>query len=223
MRLKAVIFDFDGVILDTEAAEFASWSDLYREHGVALRFEDWVVCVGSAGLFDPVGHLDGLTGTTHDRAAVVERFRAINRPRLDGLPVLPGVLGILDEAASLGLATAIASSSPPDWVEGHLGRLGLRNRFGVVSTRTDGVPAKPAPDIYLRALARLGLAAGEAVALEDSMNGIAGAKAAGLYCVAIPNGVTARLDLTRADRRVGSLVELSLGDLGRTVFNGAAR
>lgn len=221
MRLRAAIFDFDGLILDTENAEFASWNDVYGEHGTALKFEDWVVCVGTSGAFDAIAHLERLTGRTLDRGAIVARHRAFNRPRLEALPVLPGVEDRLAEARALGLRTAIASSSPREWIDDHLGRLGLLARFDVLATRTDRLLAKPRPDIYLAALAALGIRPDEAVAFEDSRNGILGAKAAGIFCVAVPNSVTAWMDLTPADRRVGSLREVSLADLGRTAFNGA--
>lgn len=213
MPVRAFLFDFDGLILDTEQAEFASWNDVYREHGASLKFEDWVVCVGTSGAFDAVKHLESLTGRPLERDRVVARHREHNLPRLLALRVLPGVEDLLDEAKALGVRTAIASSSPLDWVDGHLRRLALLDRFDVIAVRNERLPAKPRPDIYLSALERLGVASADAVAFEDSMNGILAAKAAGLFCVAVPNSVTEGMDLSKADARIRSLKETSLAAL----------
>ena len=216
----ALIFDFDGIILDTEQAEFAAWTRVYREHGTALAFDEWVVCVGTLGAFDPVAHLAGLLGRPVDAAAVKERKRVLNDALLRDLPVLPGVRERLAEAKAAGVPCAIASSSTADWVEPLLAARGLRGSFAVVSVRGGMLRAKPEPDTYLAALAALGIPAGRAVALEDSMNGVAAAKAAGLYCVAVPNPVTAGMDLSRADRRIGSLLETDLHDLDQSLNQG---
>jgi beta-phosphoglucomutase-like phosphatase (HAD superfamily) len=136
---------------------------------------------------------------------------------------MPGVLDRLDEAAGRGLKTAVASSSERPWVEGMLGSRGLLPRFHVIATRGGAVRAKPEPDVYLAALAALGAPAARAVAFEDSANGVAAAKAAGLFCVAVPNEVTRRLDLSRADLIVPSLADVTLADLERRGFGGTGR
>ena len=205
MSLKAAIFDFDGLILDTEHAEFDAWQSIYREHGVELAFADWSICIGTAGAFDPYAHLEKLTGRVVDRPRLKERYRAYDLGLLAKMDLLPGVQERLKEAKGLGLKLAIASSSDEAWVEDHLRQRGLWHEFDAILVRNERLPAKPRPDIYLAALAALQVQPGEAVALEDSMNGIAAAKAAGIYCIAIPNEITRRLDLSRADRQVSSL------------------
>jgi beta-phosphoglucomutase-like phosphatase (HAD superfamily) len=105
---------------------------------------------------------------------------------------------------------AIASSSSESWVTEHLARLELLEHFTVLSCWEEGLQPKPAPDVYLRALDRLGVAATEAVAFEDSPNGIAAAKAAGLRCIAVPNQMTAALDLSAADHVAASFLDLDL-------------
>jgi beta-phosphoglucomutase-like phosphatase (HAD superfamily) len=106
------------------------------------------------------------------------------------------------------------SSSSQDWVHRHLGRLERAEHFDLIVTADgDADRAKPAPTLYLEALDRLGLHAEEAVAFEDSPNGIAAAKAAGIFTVAVPNGVTAALGLDAADVLVPSLAELPFAHL----------
>lgn len=129
------------------------------------------------------------------------------------LDVMAGIRDYLVEGRRLGLRLAIASSSPRDYVEAHLGRIGLDAGWDVVVCREDAPRAKPAPDLYLRAVELLGVAPYEAVALEDSPNGIAAAKDAGLWVVAVPNALTAAGDLTRADCRVSTCAELPLPTL----------
>ena len=213
MRLEAVIFDFDGLILDTEKAEFDSWCEVYREHGATLEFSDWSICIGTSGVFDPVIHLESLTGLKLDPAAIRARVLEIDRKFLDGMKLLPGVLDRLDEADSLGLKVGLASSSSDPWVIGNLTEHGIIGRFGAIRTRTQVPRPKPAPDLFLAAAEALGVSPARCVALEDSMNGIRSAKDAGMFCVAVPNGLTIRLDLTAADLRVASLADFTLAQI----------
>jgi HAD superfamily hydrolase (TIGR01509 family) len=217
-RLKAVIFDFDGLILGTEETQLTAWQEIFREHGAELTLAEWSVCIGTFGAFDEVTHLEKLIGRPVDRAAVRADFKGREAALLAGLNLLPGVRDRLDEALASGIRRAIASSSETTWVEPHLARHGIRHLFEAVVVRNEHLPAKPRPDIYLAALAALGVTADEAVAFEDSMNGILAAKAAGIYCVAVPNAVTRDLDLTAADRRVESLAHLTLAELAQTSF-----
>jgi HAD superfamily hydrolase (TIGR01509 family) len=142
-----------------------------------------------------------------------ESRRVRRNELLDAETVLPGVDAWLDEAERAGYGIAIASSSPHEWVHGHLTRLGLVQRFAHISCRGEGVPAKPAPDVYLRACAALRVEPVAALAVEDSPNGIAAAKTAGLRCVAVPNGITRPLDFSQADIVLDSLREASLHEV----------
>ena len=210
--IRAVVFDFDGLVLDTETPVYTSWSEAFAAHGAPLTLEEWLAEVGSEGVLD-------LMSMLHDRAtrAVdVDAMHATRRARRDELlaheTLLPGVEQWLDDARRAGLGIAIASSSPLDWVHGHLTRLGVRDRFGHVSCRDEEVRAKPAPDVYLRACEALGVEPPDALAVEDSANGVAAAKAAGLWCVAVPNRITAGLDFGTADLVLDSLADCSLAD-----------
>ena len=170
----------------------------------------WHGYIGSDTGFDPAGHLAALVGEGFDRAAMQARRDARKAELVAALDVMAGVRDYLVEAKRLGLRLAVASSSSRAWVLGHLERLGIATHWDAVRTRDDVARTKPAPDLYLATLDALGVAAHETVAFEDSMNGIAAAKDAGLLCVAVPNALTADMDLSRADLRLRSLAETPL-------------
>jgi beta-phosphoglucomutase-like phosphatase (HAD superfamily) len=211
--VRAVIFDFDGLILDTEEPVFRSWVEVYEEHGAQLPFERWVEIVGSTTIgFHPQRHLEELLGRPLPQE-VLDR-RVVRRTEfVHAKELLPGVLQHIVEARVLGLKLGVASSSTTEWVTGHLARLGILDRFDCLRCRDDVAKVKPAPDLYLAMLECLGVSAAEAFAIEDSPNGITAAKQAGLRCVAIPNSITARLDLSQADVVLSSLAEVSLAEL----------
>ena len=208
--MKLLVFDFDGLILDTEVPVYDAWQEIYGEHGVELAFEKWAECIGTADTFDPCVDLQAALGRTLDAAALLERHRARTDALIAAQAVLPGVREYVDEAARLGLALGVASSSSRRWVEGHLTRLGLRNAFQAIRCADDVPRVKPDPALYRAVVDVLGVPPGEALALEDSPNGVLAAKRAGLTCVAVPNPLTARLDLSAADLRLSSLAELPL-------------
>lgn len=215
--LKALIFDFDGLILDTETPEFLVWQSIYREHGHEIPIEQWGRIIGGLGLahFDAAGHLAELVGGRVD----LNLMRAAHRSRSDEMilsqKVRPGVLDILTEARLRGLGLVIASSSPHAWVDAHLSRLGLFDRFDCILC-ADDVPAgrtKPHPDLFFKALDVSHVRADEAVVFEDSPNGVRAARAAGIFVVAVPNQVTVQLAFDGESLRVDSLADLPLADL----------
>ena len=211
--IKALVFDFDGLILDTEEPVYRSWVEVYQAHGEELPFERWVQIVGSttAG-FHPQHHLEDRLGRLLSQD-VLDRRIGRRTEMILAQEALPGVLRHIDEAAAMGLKLGVASSSTSEWVRGHLARLGILESFDCVRCRDDVANAKPEPDLYLAVLECLGVSAAEAIAIEDSPNGVLAAKRAGLRCVAIPNSITAQLDLGRADLLLGSLDEVSLAQL----------
>lgn len=213
--LKAVIFDFDGLLIDTESPAFAAWSAIYREHGVELDLRLWVACVGaSEAAFDPVTHLADLLGrpaSAEDRRRWLADKEQRKAAICDSLPLMPGVRERLDEARALGLGVAVASSSSARWVHGHLERLGIKDCFLAVRTRDDVLRVKPHPDLPLSAAQALGVPASACLVLEDSLNGVRAAKAAGAHCYAVPNPITAALDFAAADGVFASLLDLRLG------------
>jgi HAD superfamily hydrolase (TIGR01509 family) len=211
--IRAIVFDFDGLILDTEGPIYRSWLEVYEAHGEPLPFERWVQTVGSTTAeFHPQHHLEERLGRPLSQE-VVERRIGRRTELILAQQILPGIVQHIDAARSLGLKLGVASSSNRDWVSGHLDRLGILSRFDCVRCRDDVANAKPAPDLYIAVLACLGVSAANAVAIEDSPNGVVAAKQAGMRCVAIPNVITARLDLSQADVLLRSLSEVTLQDL----------
>jgi len=211
--IRALIFDFDGLIIETEEPIYRSWAEVYEAHGVPLPFDQWVKTVGSSNKeFHPQHHLEQQLGHT---LAQEELDRRIQR-RVElvlAQPLLPGVADLARAARDGGMKVGVASSSSRDWVRGHLERLGILDRFDCLRTRDDVEQVKPEPGLYLAVLDCLGVNADEAVAIEDSPNGIRSAKRAGLRTVVVPNPITAGLDLSEADVKLGSLAEVTLPQL----------
>jgi beta-phosphoglucomutase-like phosphatase (HAD superfamily) len=210
--VRALVFDFDGLLVDTESAALRAWEELLAERGLPMPREVWDAAIGGQGsdlamlgyFADRLGHADA--------SALHEQWWTRNLTLVHATPLRPGVAGYLAEAVRLGLPLAIASSATGDWVAGNLHRLGTREAFTVVATGDAHAP-KPAPDTYLAALAGLGVPAGEAVAFEDSPAGVAAAKAAGMFCVAVPNAVTAVLSFPGADLVLPSFDTMGLTEL----------
>jgi HAD superfamily hydrolase (TIGR01509 family) len=214
--IHTLIFDFDGLILDTETPEYESWQFVYESYGCSLPHATWATCIGTGydeSPFDPYAFLEQQVNQTLDRAAV----RTVRRARMNELiaqqAILPGVEAYIREAKALGLKLGVASSSSSEWVKGHLRRLGLIQYFDTIKCVDDVQRAKPDPELYRAALAALDTLPGHGLALEDSPNGVLAAKRAGMRCVAIPNAMTASLDFNHADLRVSSMVEMPLAAL----------
>ncbi len=210
---RAVIFDFDGLIVDTETPEFHAWQEIYRRHGTELAIETWLPCIGTGSVFDPHAHMEELIGRTLDREEIAIVRRTLNQELVAREALRPGVRQTLETAQSLGWKIGLASSSSRAWVEPHLERLGIFEFFEDLQTRDLVEKVKPDPALYRQALFALGVEAGEAVALEDSLNGLRAARAAGIFTVAIPNGMTRHLDLSEADLILGSMEDLDLSAL----------
>jgi HAD superfamily hydrolase (TIGR01509 family) len=212
--IRAFLFDFDGLILDTESAALSAWQNVYREHGRELPLEQWATNVGSRDSFDPMAHLEALIGAALEHDPIHERRRAHELTLLEAEELRPGIAEYLAEAERRGLKRAIVSSSSQRWIHMHLARLERTVGWdAIVAADDDASRAKPRPDLYLEALDVLGVAAAEAVAFEDSLNGIRAAQAAGIFCVAVPNAVTRTYALDQADLFVESLAQLPPGDL----------
>ncbi len=216
--IRALLFDFDGLLVDTESPSYEAWADVYRQYGHELTIERWSAAIGTLDGFDPFGDLEGLLGRSLDRGSVNARRREVEFAASDLEELRDGVADYLEEAKRLGLARAIVSSSGQKWIRRHLERLDLLEGWScIVAADGDAARAKPRPTLYLEALERLDVTADEAIAFEDSPNGITAAKAAGLYCIAVPNPITAALDVTHADLVLGSLEEVPLAQLLRRI------
>ena len=214
MALEAFLFDFDGLILDTETASRAGWQWLYREHGHELPPEKWELVVGTVGRWDPWEHLEELVGEPLERDSLNERRVAHEVSLIEAEELRPGIADYLAAAERLGLKRAIVSSASRRWIDTHLKRLERSVGWdAIVTADHDEARAKPAPTLYLEALELLDAAPDTAVAFEDSPNGVRAAKAAGIYVVGIPNNVTRSFGLDEADVVVESLAALPPDEL----------
>ena len=215
MAIRGLLFDFDGLLIDTETPSRLAYEELYREHGHELPFDKWATLVGTIGApWDPDAHLEELVGRPLDRAAIAQQLRAREHELCDLEDLRPGIEDYLAEAERRGLATAIVSSSTREWIAGHLQRLDREQTWdAIVAADGDTSRAKPQPNLYVEALEALGLRSHEAIAFEDSLNGIRAAQGAGIFCVAVPNPITETFALEEADLLLGSLEELPLGEL----------
>ncbi len=219
IMIKALIFDFDGLILDTETPEFETWRELYREFDQDLNIALWGQIVGglAASSFRPLPYLESRLGRDLTPLNLSARASERTLARIAALPPLPGVLETLSAAQRLGLRLAVASSSSHRWVDGHLARLGLGHFFETVRCADDVAHTKPEPDLYLSALDALGVSPLEAIAFEDSPNGVTAARRAGLFVVAIPNPITAQLTFNGESLRLASMADLALHELLQSV------
>ena len=216
--MDLLIFDFDGLILDTESTAFQNWTEIYRSYGVDLPVSVWGQCIGTSHhAFNVYEYLEGQVGRPLDRAELKRAYRKREQELIVDLKPRPGVVEYLEEAQKLKIALAVASSSDQDWVVGHLSRLGLAERFHSIRTSNDVERVKPDPELYDLTLTFMGVSPHRAIAFEDSPNGIKAARAAGIYCVAVPNPVTRQLPLDHADYRIESMADLSLRELLHTI------
>jgi HAD superfamily hydrolase (TIGR01509 family) len=208
--IRALIFDFDGLILDTETPLIDAWAALHERAGLDYSRADAHRIVGHVDIdFDPWAAF----GSGADRAALECEHRRLSRELTARQPILPGVLTCLRAARARGLKVGVASNSSHEHVDRHLHRLDLQPLFDLICCREDVAAGKPAPDLYHRAVRQLGVAPAEAIAFEDSAAGARAARAAGLWTVAVPNPSTHRHDLSAAHLVVASLEALPLAKL----------
>ena len=209
--IRALIFDFDGLSLDTEGPVFKSWQELYQEFGCVLDLATWAGYIGmSPGSIDLFIPLEACLGYPVDRLILEPQREARELALIDEQPIRPGVLTYLKHARKLGLMIGLASSSPCTWVTGHLERLNLLQFFDAIQAADDVTHTKPDPSLYQTVLHRLGLQSDQAIAIEDSPNGIQAARRAGLFCLAVPNYLTRQLSLDQANLQIDSLADLPL-------------
>jgi HAD superfamily hydrolase (TIGR01509 family) len=214
VAIRAFLFDFDGLILDTETASRAGWEWLYRKHGQELPPEKWASIVGTTGVWSPMDHLEDLVGEPLEREALNDQRYAHEISLIEAEELRPGIADYIEAAARHGLKRAIVSSSSRFWIDMHLER--LERAYGwdaILTADRDRARAKPNPTMYLEALDVLGVDASEAVVFEDSPNGVKAARAAGIFVVAIPNNVTRDFGLDEADLVVESLADLPPDEL----------
>jgi HAD superfamily hydrolase (TIGR01509 family) len=208
----AVVFDFDGVIIDSETPEFEAHRQIFANHGLDLTTEEWCACVG---LWQAINWFDVLTSrgaTTLSREAFLTDKRRIAREVLQ-METLPGIRDLLNDLTTRGVPLAVASTSPARWVLPAADALGIRPYFNAIVTGDDVERRKPAPDVYLLAASTLGIAPSRCVAIEDTRPGLVAAKTAGMRVIVIPHWLTEKHDLSEADLHVRSADELNVDRL----------
>lgn len=204
---KALIFDFDGLILDTETAEVEIWNELYAQVGLTFNMDAYIGLVGSNGPrdYDPAQPLADREGETRSFDQISREFRQTAYSHAEKQEAMDGVIDLIKNAKAKGYLLAVGSSADYSWVSPHLNRLGIFDEFDAIVTFEDVERAKPAPDIFLKVLEKLGISPGNAIVLEDSQNGILAAHRAGIRAIAVPNPITIVQDFSLATAVVPSL------------------
>jgi HAD superfamily hydrolase (TIGR01509 family) len=208
--IRAIVFDFDGLIFDTETPMIDAYGEVHRKRNMPF---DRATFMRSIGAVDPDFDPWKAFGAAAPHSELeTERLR-INQDLLERQKVMPGVVELVDEARQRGLRLGVASNSSREHVDGYLKFLGLAEKFEFSSCRTDDIPSKPAPDLYQAVLLKFKIRGEEALALEDSATGLAAARAAGMWCVAVPNESTCEQNFSSAHLRLDSLAGQTLAKI----------
>jgi HAD superfamily hydrolase (TIGR01509 family) len=212
--IKAIIFDFDGTILDTEHTELAAWQYIFEEHKSVLPLVEWRkrLSIGPQS-FDPMQYLENLVGCSLDREMITKHRRNKLAALVADLQPIIGIRTWLNDAYQRGICLAVASNSPKYWVTDHLKRVELFNYFDAIITREDVNRVKPHPESYELALRKLKVSANEAIAIEDSPIGLASAFAAGIKCIVVPNKLTSILSFPHSHRLIRNLEDIKLSNI----------
>ncbi|AZB42011.1 HAD family hydrolase [Bacillus sp. FJAT-42376] len=205
---KAVVFDFDGLILDTETLHYNVLQEMFEEQGSHLPLEVWVKDVGTDSGFKPFTYLEEQLKKTVDHDSLQKEREKRFGERILKEKARPGVVDYLAAAKELGFKVGLASSSNYKWVSTHLKHIGLFEEFECIKTSDDVEEVKPNPDLYLKAAECLGVKPEECIAFEDSAHGSTAAKRAGMACVIVPNQITGGLPFEEMDHRLESMAEL---------------
>jgi putative hydrolase of the HAD superfamily len=210
--IKAVVFDFDGLIIDTESVWYQAYKQALSEQGCELPLEIFAKVIGTND-HELLHFIRSSLGEGVSIPDIQSRSKQAFEQLMTAPKLREGVIDYLDEARELGLKVGLASSSTRAWIEGYLTQLGILDRFEVLKTRDDVAEVKPNPELYVEALRSLGVSASEAIAFEDSLNGLRAARAAGMKCVIVPNEVTKHLPFTDYLIRLSSMKERPLREV----------
>jgi beta-phosphoglucomutase family hydrolase len=217
--LKAVLWDMDGVIADTGSYHFQAWKFAFRQQGINFSEQDFKNVFGqrndtivrkTLGMDLPLAQVDSILDIKENH------FRQIVRQHLKSFPGVINLLGLLKEQ---NIASAVASSAPLENILLVLNSLAIKDYFQAIVYGQEASEGKPSPKIFLLAAQKLNVEPYNCVVIEDSVAGVAGAKRAGMRCIAVTNSHS-KAELVEADRVVGSLLEVNLIDL-ESLFNPA--
>ncbi|AHV97278.1 HAD family hydrolase [Paenibacillus sabinae] len=217
--IKALVFDFDGTIIDTESAWYAAFREAYEQHGVELSVKQYSQCIGTSLCnFNPYEYLMTDLSLPIDREEFRKAVQQRHSELMEAEEMRLGIKHYLDSAKAAGLKIGLATSSSTAWVEKYLKQLGLREYFDCIRTADHVKNVKPDPELYLQALDCLGVKPDEAIAIEDSPNGSKAALAAGMHCIISPNKITSLLDFDPSLYRVACFTDLDFDHLTTRLF-----
>ncbi|HTU67517.1 MAG TPA: HAD family phosphatase [Steroidobacteraceae bacterium] len=209
MPLRAILFDHDGTLVDSEPEHFRMWVSVLAPHGVRLSEEQYVTHYAGvpnrASAVDLVSRFE----LAVDAATLTEAKNAAAREFLSrgAYPLMPGALEAVDEFRRAGLVLAVVTGASANGVRTTLRANDLERHFATVVSGDDVRASKPAPDCYLLALERLGLSAADCLALEDTQHGLQAARGAGIRCLALPTALSKRHDFGGAEAVVEGMSE----------------
>lgn len=220
--IKGIIFDFDGLIVDTESLWFEVYQDLFQEYKVPLALDLFSQVIGTTDelLQDYFYEKTGVPLTDKE---ILARQEELFQRKADQLQLRDGVVDYLKEAENLQLKVGLASSSSRAWVETYLKRFDIHHHFNTIKTKEDVERVKPDPALYRKAVEALAIEPEEAIAFEDSLNGSNAAITAGLKCVVVPNPVTVDLPFEHYHARLSSMAEKGLEAVIREVTTSGFR
>ncbi|MFF3214409.1 HAD family hydrolase [Streptomyces sp. NPDC002886] len=212
MQIEAIVFDFDGLLMDTETTLLECWQYEWRQHGLELDPANFFADHGGDVTAERYRRLAAAVGPGFDYETSHARRLSYRDELHSGLGLRDGIDAWLTQARDAGLRCAVASSSHEEWVTSMLARVDRLDAFDVLAFGNEVPSPKPAPDVYLLALDRLGLDPGQTIAVEDTPHGAAAAQAAGLSCIAIPNPFADPARFTAANLVLATAAELPLQD-----------
>ena len=221
--LQGILFDFDGLILDTETPIFQAWQEMFRKHDRELLLEAWAEILGtSATIHGTIEEFLQSKSSEDERMSILAEVSQREQELVRQRSALPGAEELLKKAKQQGLRLGIVSSSDQIWVHGHLQRLELLKYFDHTSCADEVVNAKPDPELYNLGIQKMGVLPERVVVLEDSPNGVLAAKRAGLFCIAVPNQLTRQLPFYKnggkPDRVLNSLIDFPWDEFMKDVL-----
>lgn len=211
--IKGIIFDFDGLIFDTETHQYRILQEMFGEYGSELPLALWQNEVGTDGGFSPFHYMEEQIGRKVEHALLKEQYQEKFLSSLSREKPRDGIVDYLNTAKEMDLKIGLASSSSYRWVSGHLKNLELFDYFHCIRTSDHVEKVKPDPALYLQAAQCLDLPPEECLVFEDSAHGATAAKRAGMSCVVVPNKITSTMEFGRVEHRLDSMADMPLKDL----------
>lgn len=199
--IEAVIFDMDGVLIDTEPLHYRCWKEILKErYKVDLDYEVYMPCIGSTRGFlrDLIRENYGIDFNNLDEMNAIMKEKKAQIIKEEGFPQMPGVKEALKQLCERGLKLAVASSSPENEIREAMTKLDLIQYFDSLTSGDQVEHPKPAPDTFLLAAKRLGMEADKCLVIEDSTNGGKAAKAARMKCVWLHNPHSGQQEIENA-------------------------